>query len=84
MLPGDFIAMRMTGDIVTTVSGLSEGIFWDFRNNNVSEDLMNYFGFSKELIPDIRPTFGLARGIARIGCFGTGHEEGYAGNLPGR
>ena len=41
MLPGDFIAMRMTGDIVTTVSGLSEGIFWDFRNNSVSEDLMN-------------------------------------------
>ena len=59
MLPGDFIAMRMTGDIVTTVSGLSEGIFWDFRNNSVSEDLMNYFGFSKELVPDIRPTFGV-------------------------
>lgn len=59
MLPGDFIAMRMTGDIVTTVSGLSEGIFWDFRNNSVSEDLMSYFGFSKELVPDIRPTFGV-------------------------
>ncbi len=59
MLPGDFIAMRMTGDIVTTVSGLSEGIFWDFRNNRVSDDLMDYFGFSRELIPDIRPTFGV-------------------------
>lgn len=59
MLPGDFIAMRMTGDIVTTVSGLSEGIFWDFRNNCISEDLMNYFGFDRDLIPEIRPTFGL-------------------------
>lgn len=59
MLPGDFIAMRMTGDIVTTISGLSEGIFWDFRNEKVSADLMNYFGFSDELVPDIRPTFGL-------------------------
>lgn len=58
MLPGDFIAMRMTGDITTTVSGLSEGIFWDFKNNCVSEDLMNYYGFSKDLIADIRPTFG--------------------------
>ena len=58
MLPGDFIAMRMTGDIVTTVSG-SEGIFWDFKNEQVSEDLMNYFGFSNDLIPEIRPTFGL-------------------------
>ncbi|WP_075558103.1 xylulokinase [Parabacteroides timonensis] len=59
MLPGDFIAMRMTGDIVTTISGLSEGIFWDFRNEKVSADLMNYFGFSDELVPEIRPTFGL-------------------------
>lgn len=59
MLPGDFIAMRMTGDIVTTISGLSEGIFWDFRNEKVSDDLMSYFGFSNELIPAIHPTFGL-------------------------
>jgi xylulokinase len=59
MLPGDFIAMRMTGEAVTTVSGLSEGIFWDFRNNRVSDEVMEYFGFDAELIPDIRPTFGL-------------------------
>lgn len=59
MLPGDFLAMRMTGDIVTTTSGLSEGIFWDFKNNCVSEELMNYYSFSKELVPEIRPTFGL-------------------------
>ena len=59
MLPGDFIAMRMTGDIVTTTSGLSEGIFWDFKNEKVSADLMTYFGFSNDLIPEIRPTFGL-------------------------
>ena len=59
MLPGDYIAMRMTGDIVTTVSGLSEGIFWDFQQNGISEELMNYYGFSKDLIPSIRPTFGL-------------------------
>lgn len=59
MLPGDFVAMRLTGDIVTTVSGLSEGMFWDFKENNLSEDLMNHYGFSKDLIADIRPTFGL-------------------------
>lgn len=59
MLPGDFIAMRMTGDIVTTTSGLSEGIFWDSKNEKVSVDLMTYFGFSNDLIPEIRPTFGL-------------------------
>ena len=59
MLPGDFIAMRMTGDIATTVSGLSEGIFWDFKNNDVSDDVMGYFGFDRSVIPDIRPTFGI-------------------------
>lgn len=59
MLPGDFIAMRMTGDIVTTISGLSEGIFWDFKNKEVSKDIMSYYGFRDDLIPDIRPTFGL-------------------------
>ncbi len=58
MLPGDYVAMRMTGDVVTTISGLSEGIFWDFKNNSVSEELMDYYGFSNDLIPDLRPTFG--------------------------
>jgi xylulokinase len=59
MLPGDYIAMRMTGDAVTTVSGLSEGIFWDFQTNALSGDVMSYYGFSKDLIADIKPTFGL-------------------------
>jgi len=31
MLPGDYIAMRMTGQIKTTPSGLSEAIMWDFQ-----------------------------------------------------
>ena len=59
MLPGDYIAMRMTGTISTTISGLSEGIFWDFKDNCVSNDLMDYYGFSKDMIPDICPTFGV-------------------------
>lgn len=59
MLPGDYIAMRMTGEANTTVSGLSEGIFWDFKNNRISSDLMSYYGFDESLIPAIRPTFGI-------------------------
>ena len=58
MLPGDYIALRLTGTACTTVSGLSEGIFWDFRRNAVCQELMDYFGFSTDLIPEIRPTFG--------------------------
>ena len=59
MLPGDYIAMKLTGEIATTISGLSEGIFWDFKENDLSEDLMRYYGFDKSLIAPIRPTFGV-------------------------
>ena len=58
MLPGDYIAMRMTGEVKTTISGLSEGMFWDYANNCISNDLMSLFGFSKELAADLVPTFG--------------------------
>lgn len=57
MLPGDYIAMRLTGEIFTTVSGLSEGIFWDFQHNCVNSRLLNYFGFSMDLLPPICATF---------------------------
>lgn len=58
MLPGDYIAMRLSGEICTTVSGLSEGMFWDFKQNSVADFLMKYYGFDSSLIPDIKPTFG--------------------------
>lgn len=58
MLPGDYIAMKLTGKVVTTVEGLSEGIFWDFVNNGVSEDVMNYFGFDAGFVPERCPVFG--------------------------
>ncbi|HEY2722363.1 MAG TPA: FGGY family carbohydrate kinase [Chitinophagaceae bacterium] len=59
MLPGDFVAMKLTGDITTTSSALSEGIFWDFQKNELSEDIMNCFGFDKGLIPDIKKVFSI-------------------------
>ena len=57
MLPGDFIAMKLTSQITTSISALSEGIFWDFTNDSISEPLMDYFGFSTDLIPDVLPVF---------------------------
>ena len=57
MLPGDYIAMKLSGEICTTVSGLSEGMFWDFKNNRVADFLMDYYGFDNSLIADIKPTF---------------------------
>jgi xylulokinase len=57
MLPGDFIAMKMTGEITATNSGLSEGIFWDFQENKVSDDVLKAFGFTPSIIPTIKPVF---------------------------
>ncbi len=72
MLPGDYIAMRLTGEICTTVSGLSEGMFWDFKANKVASFLMDHYGFDSSLIADIRPTFAeqgrvTARAAAELG-----------------
>jgi len=57
MLPGDYIAMRMSGEINTTISGLSEGIMWDFKNNNIASFLLNYLGIEKSFLPDLVSTF---------------------------
>ena len=58
MLPGDYLAMRMTGKASTTASGLSEGIAWDFKEDAPAKFLFDYFGFDTKLIPDLVPTFG--------------------------
>ncbi len=57
MLPGDYMAMRLSGEVCTTVSGLSEGMFWDFRENRVAQFLLDFYGIPSSLIPDIVPTF---------------------------
>jgi xylulokinase len=59
MLPGDYIAMRMTGEIKTTVSGLSEGIMWDFRNQRLSEQMLDVYAIDPALIPETVPTFSV-------------------------
>jgi len=57
MLPGDYLALRMSGTPQTTVSGLSEGIFWDFAEQKVSQALLDYYGFDNSFIPEIVGTF---------------------------
>lgn len=59
MLPGDYIAMKMSGKVTTTISGLSEGIMWDFSKNIFASSLFEYFKIDASLIPEIVPTFGL-------------------------
>ncbi len=57
MLPGDFIAMKLTNAITTSISALSEGVFWDFKNNELSKDIFQYFGFDTSIIPQQKDVF---------------------------
>ncbi|HEV7783239.1 MAG TPA: FGGY family carbohydrate kinase [Chitinophagaceae bacterium] len=57
MLPGDFIAMKLTGSITTSIAALSEGVFWDFQQNELSEDVFGYYGLNQSLIPEIKNVF---------------------------
>ena len=59
MLPGDYIAMKLSGEIKTTASGLSEGILWNFKENAVAKSLLDYYGIDHAFIPEIVPTFSV-------------------------
>jgi xylulokinase len=57
MLPGDFIAMKLTGDLTTSISALSEGVFWDFQNNELSKDVFGHYGLDQSFIPPVHEVF---------------------------
>ena len=78
MLPGDYIAMKLTGDIQTTASGLSEGILWDFKQNSPSRLLLGYYGIDEGLIPEIVPTFSVQSKV----CDTAAKELGLTGGIP--
>jgi xylulokinase len=76
MLPGDYIAMRMTDDISVTVEGLSEGVFWDFKDDRLSQPLLDYYGFPVRFIPPLTPVFGLQGNLTAAAAAELGLKEG--------
>lgn len=76
MLPGDYIAMRLSGVANTTVSGLSEGMFWDFKEDKVADFLMDYYGFDHSLLSDIVPTFSVQGEVSAEAAAETGLLKG--------
>lgn len=59
MLPGDYIALKLTGTAGTTVSALSEGVFWDFKEKNISQVLLSYYGIDETLLPPVQDLFSV-------------------------
>jgi xylulokinase len=76
MLPGEFIAMKLTGEISTTVSGLSEGIYWDFVKDAVSTKLLQYFQIEERLLAPVRPTFSDQGHLTKSAAERLGLSEG--------
>lgn len=76
MLPGDYIAYKLSGIINTTVSGLSEGIFWDFKKDKIADVLLDHYGLEKEMIPDIVDTFSVQSKVNEKGAAESGIKIG--------
>ena len=76
MLPGDYIAMKLSGEVNTTISGLSEGIMWDFKDKCPASILLEHYGFPKSVIADIVPTFSVQSRVSKSAAAETGLSEG--------
>lgn len=76
MLPGDYIAMKLSGIVNTTASGLSEGILWDFKEKKTANFLLDFYGIDKSLVPDVVPTFSIQSTVSAQSAAETGLKEG--------
>ncbi|WP_026953807.1 xylulokinase [Algoriphagus vanfongensis] len=76
MLPGDYIAMKLTGEILTSETGLSEGIFWDFQKNGISEQVLENYGINREWIPEVVPSYSIQGKVTAAASQLCGIEEG--------
>jgi xylulokinase len=76
MLPGDYIAYRLTGEICTTETGLSEGIFWDFTRNSVSQELLENYGIDQELLASTKPVFSVQGYVTKTAAADLGLKPG--------
>lgn len=76
MLPGDYVAMRMSGVPQTTNSGLSEGVFYDFKEEGISRKVLDNFGIDQDIIPEIVPTFGTQSELTKNAALELGLHPG--------
>jgi len=76
MLPGDFIAMQLTGEVTTSIAALSEGIFWDFKNSSISKEVLDYFGFDASIFPAVQEVFSKHGELSSTVANGLGLKAG--------
>jgi len=76
MLPGDYVAYKFSGSICSTISGLSEGILWNFQKNDIAHLLLEYYGIDKSFIPEIKDTFSMQGRVSQKGASESGLTQG--------
>jgi xylulokinase len=76
MLPGDYIAMKLTGRIATTPQGLSEGMLWDFQRQRPADFVLENYGISPDLLPETVPCFADQGEITKETACELGLKEG--------
>ena len=76
MLPGDYISMRLSGEMNTTIGGLSEGMMWDFKEKSTAGKLLDYYGVPAEMIPEVVPTFSVQAQVSKAAAEELGLEAG--------
>ncbi|UOY08138.1 FGGY family carbohydrate kinase [Muricauda sp. SCSIO 64092] len=78
MLPGDFLAFRFSDKINTTVSGLSEAILWDFKKDQISQEVLGQYTIPSQILPDVVDTFSEQATVSTTGS----QESGLAVATP--
>jgi xylulokinase len=76
MLPGDYLAAKLTGTVCTTPSGLSEGILWDFKKQGPLGAMLNHYDLNGHLLPEVRPTFSVQGEVTKAAAKHTGFAAG--------
>ncbi|MDH5597810.1 MAG: FGGY family carbohydrate kinase [Cyclobacteriaceae bacterium] len=59
MLPGDFISLKLTGTLSTTITGMSEGIFWNFKEKGIDKEVLINYNITDTIIPEFHNSFAI-------------------------
>jgi len=76
LLPGDYIAMKLSGEAATTIGGLTEGILWNFQKRKVADGLLRHYGLEERLIAPIVPAFSIQGKVTKKAAEQTGLAAG--------
>ena len=58
-LPGDYLALRLTGELTTTPTGWSEMVMWDYLSRQPAEFVLEAMGLDGGIAPITKPTIGV-------------------------